>query len=321
MKILMGVTPKMRLYNIYRLCKQYIGIINLKNITNEGQTYRIENWIEFQKALSVLGKIPILEKYTTSYIENVPEFVREKEIPGFDSDTARTLNSIKNNISNIMRVITEFYESMNISNGENGIDIKLPPCEDLKEYINYLKEFDFIFSQCPFLQCEDETLKFESVDVGSNWIRLAVTSTSACILLSNIGSVVDQAFSLRSHYINIRQQEEMLKASQLKNDLAKEQKQTFDLLRKAYMDDAINQLQKQCCELADGEEKGKAETSLKKLCELIDKGAEIYASIDAPEEVQVLFPEIQGNLELPGELMKYLEDKELEESIDDSTDE
>ena len=37
---------------------------------------------------------------------------------------------------------------------------------------------------------------------------------------------------------------------------------------------------------------------------------EIYASIDAPEDVQLLFPEIQGNLELPGELMKYLEDKE-----------
>lgn len=53
---------------------------------------------------------------------------------------------------------------------------------------------------------------------------------------------------------------------------------------------------------------------MKKLCELIDKGAEIYASIDAPEEVQVLFPEIQGNLELPGEFIKYLEDKELEDA-------
>lgn len=220
-----------------------------------------------------------------------------------------------------MNVIIEFYESMDISNGKNGIDIKLPSCEDLKEYINYLKEFDFIFSQCPFLQCENETLKFESVDVDSNWIRLAVASTSTCLLLTNIGSVVDKAITLRSHYINVQHQEEMLKTVQMKNELAKEQKQTFDLLRKAYMDDAINQLQKQCGDLKDGEEKDKAERSLKKLCELIDKGAEIYASIDAPEEVQVLFPEIQGNLELPGELMKYLEDKESEESIDDSTDE
>ena len=153
--------------------------------------------------------------------------------------------------------------------------------------------------------------------MGSNWIRLAVASTSTCVLLGNIGSLVDKSITLRSHYITVQQQEEMLKAAQMKNELATEQKQTFDLLRKAYMDDAINQLQKQCGDLKDGEEKDKTERSLKKLCELIDKGAEIYASIDAPEGVQVLFPEIQGNLELPGELMKYLEDKEMEDTSDD----
>lgn len=178
-----------------------------------------------------------------------------------------------------------------------------------------------IFSQCPFLQCENETLKFESVDVGSNWIRLAVASTSTCILLTNIGAVVDKAITLRSHYITVQQQEEMLKATQMKNELAKDQINFFNSIRDAYMSTAIKELQEQCGELKDGEEKGKAERSLKKLCELIDKGAEIYASIDAPEEVQALFPEIQGNLELPGELMKYLEDKESEESIDDLTDE
>ena len=161
--------------------------------------------------------------------------------------------------------------------------------------------------------------------MGSNWIRLAVASTSTCVLLGNIGSLVDKSITLRSHYITVQQQEEMLKAAQMKNELATEQKQTFDLLRKAYMDDAINQLQKQCGDLKDGEEKDKTERSLKKLCELIDKGAEIYASIDAsidaPEGVQVLFPEIQGNLELPGELMKYLEDKEMEESADNPANE
>ena len=41
------------------------------------------------------------------------------------------------------------------------------------------------------------------------------------------------------------------------------------------------------------------------------------ASIDALKEIQVLFPEIQSNLELPGELMKYLEDKELKETSEE----
>ena len=315
MKILMGVTPKMRLYNVYRLCKKYKNIISENKITtDDNKTFKLQNWTELQKVFSILDKIPVLKIYIKDYIDAIPEFSRRNDIPGFGADTVQDISTAKSKMVNIMNIIIEFYESMDISSEENGIDIKLPPCEDLKEYINYLKDFEFIFSQCPFLQCENETLKFESVDVGSNWIRLAIASTSTCFLLSNIGSLVDKSITLRSHYITVQHQEEMLKAAQMKNELVKEQKQTFDLLRKAYMDDAINQLQKQCGDLKDGEEKDKAERSLKKLCELIDKGAEIYASIDAPEKVQALFPEIQGYLELPGELMKYLEDKGLEDA-------
>ena len=319
MKILMGVAPKMRLYNVYRLCKKYVNIIAENKITTEdNKTYKLQNWIELKKVFAILEKIPVLKKYIRDYIDSIPEFSRRNDIPGFGSDTVRDIGTAKSKMTNIMNAIIEFYESMNISSGEkNGIDIKLPPCEDLKEYINYLKDFDFIFSQCPFLQCENETLKFESVDVGSNWIRLAVASTSTCFLLSNIGSLVDKSITLRSHFITVQQQEEMLKAVQMKNELAKDEIKFFNSIRDAYMNTAIKELQEQCGDLKDGEEKGKAERSLKKLCELIDKGAEIYASIDAPEEVQVLFPEIQGNLELPGEFIKYLEDKELEDSTDE----
>lgn len=39
MKILMGVTLKMRLYNVYCLCKQYIDTIDSNNIVcKDGKT-------------------------------------------------------------------------------------------------------------------------------------------------------------------------------------------------------------------------------------------------------------------------------------------
>ncbi len=317
MKILMGVTPKMRLYNIYRLCKQNIDIIDNMDFKNYGSYYSILNWKEYNDTLLTLRNINVLNGYINNFIQIMYQHNVKDGLPILSDTITKDLNKIKNKISNIMNVIIEFYESMNISNEKNGIDIKLPPCEDLKEYINYLKEFDFIFSQCPFLQCENETLKFESVDVGSNWIRLAVASTSTCFILSNIGALVDKAIMLRSHYITVKQQEETLKAAQMKNELAEDEIKFFNSIKDAYMNTAIKELQEKCGELKDGEEKGKAEKSLKKLCELIDKGAEIYASIDAPEEIQVLFPDIQSNLELPGELVKYLEDKELEDASDD----
>lgn len=72
----------------------------------------------------------------------------------------------------------------------------------------------------------------------------------------------------------------------------------------------IKQLQKECNESWNPEEIDKAERSLEKLIILLDKGCEIYATLDAPEDVQALFPEIQSNLELPDNIMKYLEEKE-----------
>ncbi len=208
-----------------------------------------------------------------------------------------------------METIIDLYEGMNIGEGGNGIDIKMPPCDDLKDYILYLKDIDFIFTQCPFLQCENEILKFESVDVGSNWLKFVVTSATTCMILNNTAALVDKALILRSHYISIQQQEEMLKSIQLKNELTSAQIETFNLLRKSYVDAAISSLENDCGKIDNPEERDKAERALEKLEILLEKGCEIYATLDSPEETQALFPEIQGNLELPDNIMSYLEDK------------
>lgn len=49
-----------------------------------------------------------------------------------------------------MKTIIELYESMKLDNSGYGLDIKLPPCDDLKNYISYLKDIDFLFSMSIF---------------------------------------------------------------------------------------------------------------------------------------------------------------------------
>lgn len=240
----------------------------------------------------------------------MPVLVRENVSPQLDPSTAQKINSKLNVITTKMQTIIELYESMNLGEGGNGIDIKIPPCDDLKDYITYLKDIEFIFSQCPFLQCENEILKFESVDVGSNWLRLTIVATSTCMILNNTAALVDKALILRSHYASIRQQEEILKSQQNKNELSKEIIESYKFLHNTYMDAAISMLEKDLGYLKDPEERDKAERSLEKMADLLDKGCEIYATLDSPDEVQVLFPEIQSHLELPDNIMKYLEDKE-----------
>lgn len=307
----MGVNQKMKLYNVYRLCKENLISLEVANFKkdNESGVCTISSWPFIQMRLDVIKKIPSFKEYINDYINSVPVLVRENVSPQVDSSTAQKINSKLKVITNKMKTIIELYENMNLVEDGKGLDIKLPPCADLKDYISYLKDIDFIFSQCPFLQCENETLKFGSVDVGSNWIKLTLVTASTCMILNNTAALVDKALVLRSHYVSIQQQEEMLKSIQLKNELTSAQIETFNLLRKTYMDATISSLENDLSKLENPEERDKAERALEKLAELLDKGAEIYATLDAPEEVQALFPEIQGNLELPDNIMNYLEDK------------
>lgn len=315
MKIQIGANQKMKLYNTYRLCKQYIEFFEKDNLSkqifnNNNVIYKTDNWFEFKDKLKTIRKIPVLMDFVDSYFNEIPVFVCDKNIFELPASTANSLNSIKFHICNRMETIIDLYEGMNIGNGGNGIDIKIPPCDDLKDYISYLKDIDFIFTQCPFLQCANEILKFESVDVGSNWIKFIVASASTCLILNNVASLVDKALILKSHYISIQQQEEDLKSIQIKNELTKEQVETFNLLRSAYMNTAVTSLEDHFGKLDNPEERDKAERALEKLELLLEKGCEIYATLDSPEETQALFPEIQGNLELPDNIMKYLDTKE-----------
>lgn len=314
-KIHIGAGEKMKLYNVYRLCKQNIEYFSKPNLTRlaEEKTpviYKMENWAEFKGKLEKIRKIPILKDHADDYFNAIPVFVFDKEVIEFSTTTATRLDTIKKSICDRMETVINLYEGMNLSKGGNGIDIKMPPCEYLSNYISYLKDIEFIFYQCPFLQCEDEILKFDSVDVGSNWLKLTIATASTCVILNNTAALVDKALILRSHYNSIRQQEEVLKSQLNKNELSKEITESYKLLYNTYMDAAVSMLEKDLGELQNPEERDKAERALEKLVDLLDKGCEIYATLDAPTEIQTLFPEIQGSLELPDTIMKYIEDKE-----------
>jgi hypothetical protein len=320
MQIQIGVNQTMKLYNVYRLCKKYKDFFANMNITQDEvlnatkekkvRIYTIHNLDELKSVLYKLEKIPALNHCVKECIKTISDVFQNKEDLTMSAEAFNAFNSSKNIVYTKMQSIIELYESMNIENDGNGLDIKLPPCEDLSAYISYLKDINFIFSQCPFLQCDGEILKFASVDVGSNWLRLTIAATSTCLILNHTASVLDKVLALRSHYITIQQQEELLKSMRINNELAEDQITLFNSIRDAAMKQCITQLENEFEELKDPEEIDKAERSLDKLILLLDKGCEIYATLDSPEEIQLLFPEIQSNLELSDDIIKYLEDKE-----------
>ncbi len=308
----------MRLYNIYYLCKEYEDTFLNFSIrqTNISNVYKIERWEEYKKGLSVIRKIVFLQPYVDALYDIVPVFVREKKQPEIDSVTRNALLDSNKGILNKIQAIIELYESLNLGEGLDGVDVKIPKCDSLGEYISYLKDIDFIFEQCPFLQHKDGIIKFKNVDVGSQWLTFLIVATSGTAavtyILNNLAMLLDKAVQLKSHLINLREQEEIVRSKKLGNDALESSLEMFDALKRHYLSEAVKDLEEKNTEnpLKDGEEKGKVEKSLEKLCGLLEKGVEIYASIDTDKDIQVLFPALGDKVELPGDILGLIEDKE-----------
>lgn len=81
-------------------------------------------------------------------------------------------------------------------------------------------------------------------------------------------------------------------------------------MKQKVLNDSVSDLESELGELQDGEERGKVEKTLEKMVMLMDKGVEIYSSIETPNKIKVLFPETKDNPILPDNLVKLLEKKE-----------
>ncbi len=313
----MRAVYELKLYNTYYLCKKLIEIFkNLQIIQSEKNNgvYYIVNWHEYKNALKTLHTIPIFKEVSNEIYDSLPVFIRDKEKPSIDTQNRNNFIAINNELVCRLETIIVLYESMNLPDTRTGIDVKIPNCENLKQYIKYLNDLDFIFTQCPYLLHKDETIKFSSVDVGSNWlsfiIEISAGATTVFYILNNLAKIIDKAMILKSHYNSIKQQEETLKIVHQKSELTKDETKIFDALKNHYMKEITNSLENEILPLEDGEQRGKLEKSLEKLSNLLDKGIEIYASLDVPKDVQVLFPAIGEQEKLPDAVLNFIEDKE-----------
>lgn len=306
----------MRLYNTYFICKNLYESLNgveIKRNASNPKVCTISNWLNYKEALMALRKIPIFKNEVDNIYNIIPVFVREKNTPSIDADIMGIFQTQNKALCSRVRTVIELYESMNLNGNKQGIDVKIPSSKDLKDYISNLKDIDFIFTQCPYLLSKDEKIEFDSVDVGSNWLNFVVAVTAgaplAFYILRNLALLLDKAMILKSHYTTIKAQEESLKIAQKKTELAFSEIEIFETLKKHYMQEAINELKEQISPVKDGEEEGKVEKSLEKLVGLLDKGVEIYASLDSPKDVQVLFPPIDETNSLPESVLQFIEDK------------
>lgn len=285
----------MRLYTIYKLCKE-----NINDLENCQMQYSFENsssiiniygWNRAKEALYNLYAIKAFRDIIIKIYDDVPVLYREKDEWKIKSN-ATNINENMIILINRMQGIIEVYESFGFDEGKIGIDIKMPG-SNFSDFVSNIKSLEYIINQCPLLKRDDSEIKFNNVDVGSTWLTFIVVGTGAVVLAKNIAALVDKAIIIKSHWNQTKEQEEQLRTMGLANDVLETTINSYKILNEAYMDKALDELEEECSDYKNGEERDKTKMALGKMVDLLDKGMEIYSSANSPKEIQTLFPPLE----------------------------
>lgn len=307
----------MRLYNIYYVCcvckdeiDDNVSINSVCNSDRQVTGYKISGWNFCKGALEQIINISCLKEQAQAVYDTINVIDIDKDSPVVSISCGKNFKSALDRLKVAMEAIKELYRSLDIREVKAGIDVKIPKCDSLKEYMDYLKEIDFIFTQCPYLLSKDEEIKFNNVDVGSQWLSFFLATSGTFGILNNLAKLVNKAVAIKSNILFYKQQEEQLETMRLKNEVGEETIDVFKKMKQTVLNNYVSDLETELGELQDGEERGKVEKTLEKMVILIDKGVEIYSSIETPNEIKMLFPENKDNPILPDNIVKLLEKKE-----------
>lgn len=308
----------MRLHNIYYTCREILkDIIILDVAVTANGTKKITNWVTYKKALENLSEIDFIRNDAMAVYNVLTPMDREKEIPDIGINTYQALIAKKNILLSKVNALIDLYESVRQDEAGNGIDIKIPNCDSLKEYIDILENINFVINQCPYLRNENEDIKFKGTDIGSEWIAFAIVTGGVVggTILYNMAALVRKAMALASERIVLETQREMFETLRLRNEVTQETLNAFRRMEQITYKKYVDELQNELGRLENGEEESKVAKSLEKLSDLISKGVEICTSIETPKEIKNLFPPVEEQQMLTERSTLNLEDKQVKRGM------
>ncbi len=298
----------MRLYTIYYLCKNNIKVVEnsiCKNVVNTNK-YRVNNWTELNKSLEVLYPIDCLQDIINKIYKMVPIEFRYLNYIDYDSPNSAAFNDLIKILTSNINTIVNLYEALGYDNNENNLEVKIPNSLGLDELSDLTNDLHIILTQSPYIDRESGNGKIIKSDVGSIWLILCGTTA----FLTAVGYMVSVTIKAKADLVSIKQSEAMLKEMNLKAEILSEVKDGFKKHKEVIMDKYLSELNEKTGKtLKDGDEHGKAEMCIEKLDKWMEKGMQIYAAIDTPREIQVLFPEQPDLKNISGNITKLIEDK------------
>ena len=155
-----------------------------------------------------------------------------------------------------------------------------------------------------------------TAQVASLWLTFFIAGTTVIggsILLNNIAAFVDKCIILRSHFLTTQKEKQELEAGQKVIEHKEAILNYIDSQYRKEVDLAIKAMEEKTgynVENKDDDENARVELCFSKMGELIDKGLQIYSTIDSPKEAQALFEPLEMKYLSVEDTLKLLSEKE-----------
>lgn len=265
---------------------QLMDIKNLKfKLDSLYELHLFDNQIENLKKQSFYNQT--LDKIVISSSENA---LLEKEIF---------------NISNSISLLNSLLKNIIPKESNDLISIKIPTPHNFTDIEKITNKLNLIFSQTLLNDKINGSIKIANFDSGSFWIDFLVGTGEVVTVVASICWSSAVAFKKLQEGLLLQQQ---VKALKISNDAFKE---IVDKHKENYneiVESEAKFIQNEHFKDTDNEQLGRIKLAINELADLFSKGAEIYPSIEAANQIKEQFPDYK-KLETIESKIKKLKDK------------
>jgi len=279
-----------RLYTKYYLCKSYReNFNNVRAVQTQPNRdeYRVDAWGEIKRAIDNLYAIDVLQDLLKKAYSLVPTPYKYLDFVEFNRVTWEKFSQSINDIKVSMDTIIKLYESMGHEASENDLEIQIPENIELSKFGKMIDDLNFVLKQCPIIERDEKTSRLLRTDVGSLWLVLA----GSYAFLKGVGYIVQAAVKARADLASIRQLEALTREMEGKAELVIQMNEIINDKRKLILNKYVAEIQEVVEKKLEPSDEQTLVKCLEKMDELLESGLKVYAAIDTPREIQILFPE------------------------------
>jgi len=303
----------MRLQEVYSICEEVNGLwqkLSWEEKKGPGNTtyHSLRNIEQVKTILRELDAVGAFTESIAAIRATSVAFDNVAVNANFDGGTKSKLTVEYDRLGLKVLTVVELFQSLNYTKSDEGFDIKLPANMSLSDLSRCTKDLDQIFSTCPLLSKQEGSVEFSAVDVGSVWLTFLVAGAAGITILKMLAELVDKAIIVRSHYLTAKEQEAKIRRLNMETDVLEETKKIHQKVGKALLENTCAELAKEH-DISEPEDIERLEYSVKLLADWMERGLEIHAAVQAPDEIKAVFPPLEKQT-LPEGVLALLTDGE-----------